>query len=183
MVCLCICCVPNICLVFLKSPPIFESHASLAASALVVPFPLPEMSKALAVVHGDVSLLECASFALSCADKYEDLAEANATLLPAYYAILDPGDIDVVWDMPRPARRLRFLAILAALHAVAAIATRSALEAALVPAFWPRLWAWIYFFHARSDSSIDIMSSAPPFIENTFSCGLRSTIFAGLIRD
>ncbi|KAF8189960.1 hypothetical protein K438DRAFT_1935923 [Mycena galopus ATCC 62051] len=114
-----------------------DIHLLLAPSALdhpVVPFPRSEMSvfvyvfcgaksQVLAVVHGLASLQECASFAISCADKYEDLPEYNASLLPAYYAILNPGDIRVVWDMRRPDHRLRILVIWGALHAVAAITT------------------------------------------------------------
>ncbi|KAF8164617.1 hypothetical protein K438DRAFT_1984543 [Mycena galopus ATCC 62051] len=62
------------------------------------------IAKAMAVARGSSDLKLAAQFALKCADTYDEDESSNAVLLPAYFAILDTGDIDDIWPLAAPDR-------------------------------------------------------------------------------
>ncbi|KAF8144016.1 hypothetical protein K438DRAFT_2103023 [Mycena galopus ATCC 62051] len=135
--------------------------------------------KAINVAERTATPQECVEFAMLCANQYDDDPVANAALLPAYFALLDPVDVNVVADMPEPYRRQRFLALLASMFAVASIACWEELQAPLLPHVWLRVWPWIRYFMDVTD---DFLSSAYPATPNVFPSGQRAATFAIIMR-
>ncbi|KAF8132659.1 hypothetical protein K438DRAFT_1884787 [Mycena galopus ATCC 62051] len=118
-------------------------HPSLSLSALWNPaIPLPRfiVAKAMAVARNTADSQLCTELTLTCADTYNGDEASNATLLPVYFPLLQTRDIKVLWPLADPERRLRFLAILGSMYALASMASRSAMPPKTVPTLWSRVW-------------------------------------------
>ncbi|KAF8181986.1 hypothetical protein K438DRAFT_1975932 [Mycena galopus ATCC 62051] len=177
--------------------PLLSSAALLSPVAGVA---IDLRGQAIDVAQGIAPLRTCAAFAFTCAETYRDDKEVGAYLLPAYFALLDPTDIEAVSHRADPDRGLRLVAVLASLEGVAGVGTCNALPASVLPDLWSRAWQWIRFFthpshydltlglsyHFLTHTTHPNLSFDPSHPHDTsevFGAAHRAEVFASVLRN